>query len=417
VNQQTVSDLASFYRRHLIEDVMAFWERHSLDEQYGGYLHFLDRTGQPFETTKITAFQARQMYMFRAMYNRVEPREQWLEAARLGYEFLTRHCHDGEGNWYQAMTREGKPRSGALYGFANQYVELGLSEYYRATGDEAVKELIWTTHEAGMQRILNPNPEEFYPEPYDPNEKKHAVSMMLVCLGYELEDIFPGQGIEQLVDEYLDWILNKHVRSDKQAVFESIATDGSFMDSEQGRHINPGHALESCWFFLQAARRRNDEQAIERILEIVDWIWPLAWDEEHGGIISYLRYGGGEPRPYGHLEAEGVEWADKIFWTNSEALIALAFAYEETGNSRYLEWFGQLHDWTQSHFYDPEYGEWYEFLHRDGSVKRANKGGRYKTGFHVPRALLNVWESFERVLRRSIGPDSPSYNSLLWWLL
>jgi len=189
--QQTVSELASFYRRHLIEDVMAFWERHSLDEQYGGYLHFLDRTGQPFATTKVTVFQA------------------WLNAARLGYEFLTHYCHDGQGNWHQAMTRDGQPLPGALYGFTNQFIVLGLSEYYRATGDEAAKELIWTTHEIGMEHIRNPDPEEFYPEPYDPNEKKHGVSMMLVCVGHELEDIFPGQGIEQLVDEHLDWILNK----------------------------------------------------------------------------------------------------------------------------------------------------------------------------------------------------------------
>ena len=48
----------------------------------------------------------------------------------------------------------------------------------------------------------------------------------------------------------------------------------------------------------------------------------------------------------------------------------------------------QVRDWTYAHFPDGEYGEWYGYLHRDGSVAQPAKGNIIKGPFHIPRMMI-----------------------------
>ncbi|MCC7406850.1 MAG: hypothetical protein IT442_02185, partial [Phycisphaeraceae bacterium] len=44
---------------------------------------------------------------------------------------------------------------------------------------------------------------------------------------------------------------------------------------------------------------------------------------------------------------------------------------------------------------DREFGEWYGFLRRDGSVSQTLKGS-IKSFFHVPRAILKCVQAIEK---------------------
>jgi mannose/cellobiose epimerase-like protein (N-acyl-D-glucosamine 2-epimerase family) len=46
--------------------------------------------------------------------------------------------------------------------------------------------------------------------------------------------------------------------------------------------------------------------------------------------------------------------------------------------------------------WDEEYGEWYGYLHRDGSVSTTLKGGLWKSFFHHPRMQWYCWQLLER---------------------
>jgi N-acylglucosamine 2-epimerase len=50
-----------------------------------------------------------------------------------------------------------------------------------------------------------------------------------------------------------------------------------------------------------------------------------------------------------------------------------------------------VYTWADQHFADPEQGEWYGYLHRDGSVASTLKGGLWKSAFHLPRSQLICW--------------------------
>ena len=94
-----IGALAKFYRERLLEDVMPFWEPRTRDEECGGYFTCFDRAGALTDRTKYIWFQGRQLYMFSALYNRVERRPEWLDLARHGRDFIVKHAYAGNGRW------------------------------------------------------------------------------------------------------------------------------------------------------------------------------------------------------------------------------------------------------------------------------------------------------------------------------
>ena len=105
------SILAQQYKSALLDDVIPFWMRHSIDYEYGGYFTCLERDGSVFDTDKFIWLQARQVWTFSMLYNRVERRSEWLEIAQHGAEFLRNSGMDDKGNWYLKKMRTNKESS------------------------------------------------------------------------------------------------------------------------------------------------------------------------------------------------------------------------------------------------------------------------------------------------------------------
>ncbi len=101
--------LAEQYRSELLDRVVPFWLNKSQDTEFGGYFTCLDRDGSVYDTDKFIWLQGREVWMFSKLYNTVEPRQEWLDAAIQGAEFLKKYGHDGNLNWYFALDREGHP--------------------------------------------------------------------------------------------------------------------------------------------------------------------------------------------------------------------------------------------------------------------------------------------------------------------
>ena len=90
----------------------------------------------------------------------------------------------------------------------------------------------------------------------------------------------------------------------------------------------------------------------------------------------------------------GETWDTKVWWVHPEALYALALAACLAEDAELWSEFETLQTYVRAHFYDPEYGEWYKYLHRDGAVK----GDSVKAAFHVPRALMYLVLLFDRMV-------------------
>ena len=160
-------------------------------------------------------------------------------------------------------------------------------------------------------------------------------------------------------DRCIDEIERLFVKPDIECVMESVAPDGSIVDHFDGRTLNPGHAIEAAWFIMHEGALRNDSRMIRLGCQMLDWMWARGWDEEHGGIFYFRDVFDKPVQEY---------WHDmKFWWPHDEALIATLMAWKLTGEARYLEWHEQVRAWSFQHFADPQHGEWFGYLHRDGS--------------------------------------------------
>jgi len=90
----------------------------------------------------------------------------------------------------------------------------------------------------------------------------------------------------------------------------------------------------------------------------------------------------------------------KFWWPHNEAVIASLMAYQMTGNQKYASWHAEVHDWTFKHFPDPDHGEWFGYLHRDGRLSVPLKGNHWKGPFHIPRMYFMAWKICESLLSK-----------------
>jgi N-acylglucosamine 2-epimerase len=142
---------------------------------------------------------------------------------------------------------------------------------------------------------------------------------------------------------------------------------------------------------LEEAKYRNwDKELVEMATTILDWSWDWGWDEQYGGIINFRDCKGFPQQDYSQDM--------KFWWPQCETIIAALYAYQATGDEKYLEMHKKISDWTYAHFPDKEYGEWYGYLHRDGTVAQPAKGNIFKGPFHIPRMMIRCHTLCKEIL-------------------
>ena len=84
--------------------MLPFWlENHKIISSVVTSLAWIGREISSTQTN-LYGYRVRQVWMFSMLYNNVEKREEWLNCALQGGEFLKKHGHDGNLNWYFAYT-------------------------------------------------------------------------------------------------------------------------------------------------------------------------------------------------------------------------------------------------------------------------------------------------------------------------
>ncbi|MCY4466923.1 MAG: AGE family epimerase/isomerase [Chloroflexi bacterium] len=372
------------YRRELFDSVIPFWLRHSLDVQHGGQFTCLDRDGTVFDTDKAMWLQGRALWMFAKLYNTVQQRDEWLAAARRQYDFITRHGFDSDGRMFFALTADGRPLRKRRYLFTETFAIIGLAEYARATGDAKALQRAIDTYRLVINLLQKPGklpPKVWLPER---RGKSHSLSMILLATSQELRLAAPPDPLyDQIVDEALRQIIDHFLDDSAAAVFELLSPSNQRLDTAEGRKLTPGHAMESAAFIMHEALARSDESLIAPALKMIDYSMQRGWDAEYGGLLYFVDVDGKPPTQ--------LEWDMKLWWPHSEALYALLLAWRISGDAKYATWFAQMHDYSFARFPDAEYGGWYGYLRRDGSLSTPLKGGMWKGFFHTPRALWLCW--------------------------
>ncbi|WP_339736680.1 AGE family epimerase/isomerase [uncultured Sunxiuqinia sp.] len=381
--------LAAQYQSELLGKVIPFWERNSKDEEFGGFFTCLDREGNVFDTDKFVWLQAREVWMFASMYNRLEKRAQWLDMAEHGGRFLIDHGHDGKLNWYFSLTREGKPLVKPYNIFSDCFATMAFGQLYRATGNPQYAEIAKQTFGNILDRKNNPkgkyNKLVLRTRPL----KGFSLPMILCNLSLEIEHLLPDDLVEKTIQDAIHEVMEVFYQPDSGLILENVKPDGSFSDSFEGRLLNPGHTIEAMWFIMDLAERRKDDALMQKAVKIILDTLQFGWDKEFGGIFYFMDIKGNPPQQ--------LEWDQKLWWVHIETLISLIKAYKNTGKEECLQWFDKVHKYTWVHFPDPQHDEWFGYLNRRGEVLLPLKGGKWKGCFHVPRGLFQIWQTLEKL--------------------
>ena len=317
------------------------------------------------------------------LYNNLEQRQEWLDIARIGVDFLTKYGRDEKGDWYFALTREGKPLVQPYNIFSDFFAVIAFSEYAKATGDEQCLDIAISTYERIQRR--RDNPKGRYNKSVQGTRvlKNLAFPMINISVSSIMNDIKSDAVYDSVINSETKEVMTQFLDSDHKVIHENVTIDGKYLeDIYEGRHINPGHGIEAMWFIMQSADKRGDKDTVKKACQAVKWCLDFGWDKEYGGIFYFMdKYN----KP--HIE---LQWDMKLWWPHLEALIATLLGYQLTGDSELYEWFEKVHNYTWSHFPDKEYGEWYGYLSRQGVVNNRCKGNKWKCCFHLPRALYLI---------------------------
>ena len=378
------------YRDELLQNVIPFWLEKSQDKEYGGYFTCLDRQGNVFDTDKFIWLQGREVWLFAMLYNRVEKRQEWLDCAIQGAEFLKKYGHDGNLNWYFSLDRQGNPLVEPYNIFSYTFATMAFGQLSIATGNQEYADIAKRTFDIILSKQGNPKGKWSKAYPGTRSLKNFALPMILCNLALEIEPLLDEAFIEKTMDTCIHEVMDVFLRPELGGiVVENVNANGSLSDTFEGRQLTPGHAIEAMWFIMDLGKRLNRPELIEKAVQTTLKMIDYGWDKEYGGIYYFMDRKGCPPQQ--------LEWDQKLWWVHIETLISLIKGYQLTGNKECLQWFEKVHHYTWEHFKDPKHREWWGYLNRQGEVLLDLKGGKWKGCFHVPRGLYQVWKTIAMI--------------------
>ena len=389
---ESFKELARQYKSELLDSVLPFWLSNSIDKECGGYFTCLERDGSVFDTDKFIWLQGREVWMFAMLYNKVEKKQEWLDAAIHGAEFLKKYGHDGNYNWYFSLTREGEPIVDPYNIFSYTFATMAFGQLALATGSKEYADIAKKTFDIVLSKASNPKGKWNKLHTGTRPLKNFALPMILCNLALEIQDLLDEEFLQGTIDTCISEV-EQFIRPELGGlVVENIGLDGKLVDCMDGRHMNPGHSIEAMWFMMDLGKRLGRPELIEHAKETALKMVEYGWDKEFGGIFYFMDL-------KGHPTQE-LEWDQKLWWVHIETLITMIKGYQLTGDKRCLEWFERVHNYAWTHFKDPEYPEWFGYLNRRGEVLLTLKGGKWKGCFHVPRGMYQCWQVLEELAKK-----------------
>ena len=390
--KEYIKSWAESYKKDLTENIMPFWMEYGLDRENGGVYTCVNRDGSLMDTTKSVWFQGRFAFICSFAYNNVEKNQEWLDAAKSTLEFIEKHCFDEQGHMYFSVTAEGKPLRKRRYVFSETFAAIAMSEYALATGDQHWAKRAIQVFEDTQRFLATPG---FLPAKFEADVKLqgHSIVMILINVGSCIRKVVNDPKLTQQIDESIEKLKKYFIHPEFKCLLETVGENGEFIDTNMTRTINPGHCIETSWFIMEEAKLRGwDKPMFDLALQVFDWSWDWGWDNQYGGIINF--------RDCKNLPSQDYSQDMKFWWPQCETIIASLYAYLGTGDEKYLYRHERISEWTYAHFPDAEYGEWYGYLHRDGTVAQPAKGNLYKGPFHIPRMMIKGYMLCQEILKK-----------------
>lgn len=383
------------FERELTENILPFWMNKMQDHEYGGFYGRIDGNDVVYScANKGAILNARILWTFSSAYRLLKTPE-YLSVAQRAFEYIITHFLDKEyGGVYWELDFQGIPVNRKKQVYAQGFALYGLTEFFRATGNQKALELakeffrlIEKCYDAEQGGYFEAYTEAWKPiadmrlSEKDDNEKKTMNTHLHIlepytnlCRVWDNEQLKDAQ--KRLIGTFTEHILNGNTHHLHLFFDENWAVKSTV--------ISYGHDIEASWLLFEAAEVLGDRILLDEIrkcsLQIVD-----AASEGLGkdGSMGYERKGN-------QMEAE------RHWWVQAETVLGYMYAYRNSANPDYREKALRTWEYIQKQMIDSVNGEWYWSRLPDGEINREDdKAGFWKCPYHNGRMCLEMMEHFE----------------------
>lgn len=410
-------------------DVLPFWTNNTWDENGGGFITFLDRSGKRTgETDKYLVMQARMVWTLAAAHRHGVTDPKYLDLARRGAHFLVEKMWDGEnGGFFFAVKRDGSPLDDTKHVYGQEFALYGLSEYAMATPDAAEKAwaVQWAEKTFDQLQLHAADPPFGYLEDFSrewrflrPNlagggdlHKSLNTHMHLMEALTALSLVSARPDVKTALREVTDLIVSKTIQPFYGCASDPFDLNWNIAPDDKGRvKTSFGHNVEFAWLLLDAVDALGVPRATVRkqALGLVDHALLNGFDRERGGLADF----GPFDQPTLAATGFGPERLDKGWWQQAEALTSFIEMYRWTGEPKYLDAFTKEWNWVWNNQIDHKGGDWFGNLPwAGGEPTWDDKGGAWKASYHNGRALMRVSQALQSLLAPASTPNASTPNA------
>ncbi|GMW00707.1 MAG: hypothetical protein AMXMBFR84_18440 [Candidatus Hydrogenedentota bacterium] len=396
-------------QNHLRDELLPFWLTHGVDKEYGGYLTYLDKDGNPTgETLKTHLCQTRMIYTYSSVHRAGFGSGEFLENARQGVNFMIEHFWDDDhGGWFWTAQQDGTPVNQSKLTYGQSFAIYALSEFQMASGDyrglewavktyETIEALASDNNYGGFYEFLERDWQLKRPGKYGGDRKSFDVHMHLMEAFTNLyeatgKEIYKRRTVE-IISLIFNRILHPHSRlgvaqfmldwtPTRQILFNDVWGSDRDAGEDQGRPLDNtsfGHNVEFGWLLLHAIRILElDVEEYKPVLKkIFDHAAQYGVDYKNGGIFCEGSHGG------------EVTETNKEFWQQAECLVGFLDAYLLFGDEKYLDAYEAVHRFTMDHVINHKVGEWYPLFDKDNNRLWDYMAHAWKINYHTVRSMV-----------------------------
>jgi mannobiose 2-epimerase len=379
--------------RQLRNLALPFWLRETVDGEHGGF--------QLEPDTKQLVGQSRMVWGFSHAHRHglATPNQDYLSAARQGFEFLQAKFHDRQNGGYVWLTdRQGNVQNGYKMMYGQAFVIYAFVEYYRASRDPAALDAArnefrilqskardtqhggWYEHfTASWEPVLEPGPNVSVEVPGLKSSNTYLHLMEAFTELYrETHDAEVGEALRECLQTNKTWF---YPPDPAQASLHR-QPDGSAVDRPQSAGLSYGHNVEFAWLMLRAEEALGMPPSWSHFYAYLDHALEYGFDTDQGGLYSS-----------GHA-SQPASNREKVWWAQAELLAALTVALQHQRNDRYANVLRQLDEFLHRQLIDPRDGIWIASVDRTGKPRWDAKFNHWKANYHDLRAIVMFQQAF-----------------------
>ena len=381
-----------------LQSILRYWMLYTPDERRGGFIGRIDDQDIPdADAPRGLVLNARILWAFSAAWRYTG---QWVyrPVATRAYEYLAANFFDKEyGGAFWSLTASGEPLNKRKQIYGQAFALYGLSEYYRAIGDQPVLDQAIELYRLIEKHGFDPRYGGYFEafdcdwmpledvrlSEKDANEKKTMNTNLHVLEAYtNLYRVWPNEGLRERIRQLLD-VFTTHIADKTTGHLGLFFTERW---APRSTIVSYGHDIEAGWLLHEAALAIEDG---EREKQLACLALQLAASVERGldadGGLWYER-------------KDGRHVPEKHWWPQAEAMVGYLHVWRISGESRWWQRSAGVWDFVKKYIRHPRGKEWYWGVNADHTpMTGEDKVGFWKCPYHNSRACLEIMRMLEGV--------------------